>query len=206
MRKILLFGLIIIGFARTQDLELKTPEGSLKITLSNKSYFLEGDGQLKTAALIGNIEAKLDYLEEMYLAKLKKSDRLIIESLLNEIHFLLSLFPEDYYVIITPYLPIPEPPPIYPMSERDFTILLSRLQTESFSDDQLSIVRTAANSNFFLVGQAETVLDVFSFEDDKLEAVRILYPQVLDKENSFKLYGKFTFSDSKEELAEILRR
>jgi len=54
------------------------------------------------------------------------------------------------------------------------------------------------------VSQLLQVLPQFQFSKDKLEAVRLLWSRVLDKQNGFQLYNAFQFSNDKEELKRIL--
>jgi hypothetical protein len=204
MKPIIACGLIITGLLYAQELKLNTQKGQCKIALNDQSDFKPGKGQLETSILIKNIVARLDHLEKICNQNLEKEDRILAISLLDDLYFLIGLFPDNYHVVVAPYLPTPQPPPLYPISEHDFGALRFRLKAEPFSDDQLGIVRTVAISNYFLVAQVEKILSVFSFEDDRLQVVRTLYPRILDDENAFRLYGSFEFSDSKEELAKIL--
>ena len=50
------------------------------------------------------------------------------------------------------------------------------------------------------------ILKGFSFGDDKLDAVRTLWPRVLDRDNAFQLYGAFNFQGEKDELKQIIGR
>jgi hypothetical protein len=144
-------------------------------------------------------------IEELVFTKLTDSEYVTVAILLEEIRFLLELFPRNQRVVIAPYLPEPEPPLIYPMSDGDFSVLYNRVKNEAFADDKLNILRTAADENFFLVEQIEELLDLFAFEEDRLQVVRMLNHNMLDRENCYRLYSKFEFSDSKESLNRILR-
>ena len=185
------------------QVKLNTPDGSLNLILKDDAQNLVEQGQLSSSILIGNIVDRLNSLESVYTDKLRKSERFAIEALLTEIQFLINLFPKNYHVIILPYIPTPSY--FYLMSKNDFNILLHWLKNEPFSDDQLNMLCTAAKSNFFTIEQLERILDVFAFEIDRIEAVKIFYPKILDKENSFRLYSKFDFSKSKDELEALLQ-
>jgi len=66
------------------------------------------------------------------------------------------------------------------------------------------VLRDGARDDNFLVSQTKALLEQFSFSNDKLEAVRILWPRVLDRNNSFLLYEAFPFSSDKEKLRKII--
>lgn len=106
------------------------------------------------------------------------------------------------------YQPQPPPPPpapvVQPIGEARLRKLTEAMARESFPREKLSVLREAAGYDNFLVGQTRQMLEQFSFSNDKLEAVRILWPRVLDRNNAFQLYESFTFSSDKEKLRKII--
>lgn len=197
---IYVFSVILLSVYPGQ-LELVTESGAICITLHDEVEYLDEQGALKSQAVIENINARLTYLENVCLKKLEKDDYLVASLLLEETRFLLNLLPNNYFVVLTPHIPLA----VTPISNVHFSELIVRLEREPFSENRLMIIRTIARSNFFLVGQVEELLDYFIFEDDRIEAVRLLYPTIADNENAYRLYDKFHFSSSKEELATILQ-
>jgi len=193
----------VVSLSVAQHLELHTPDGSLIVSLDNEGLYWQEKAQLNSAVLIENIDERLSFIEGLVFTKLTDSEHVTVAILLDEIRFLLELFPRNQYVVVAPYLP--EPPLIYPMSDGDFSVLYNRVKDEAFADDKLNILRTAADENYFLVEQVEELLDLFTFEEDRLQVVRILNHNILDRENCYRLYSKFEFSDSKEFLNNILQ-
>lgn len=107
--------------------------------------------------------------------------------------------------------PHPQPPPpvrprpsLRPIADATLEALKGAIQKESFSDNRLAVLRQAVPANYFLVSQVQQLLALYTFSADKLQAMRLLKPRVLDPENAFKLYDSFTFSADKEELGRIL--
>ncbi len=90
------------------------------------------------------------------------------------------------------------------MNSSEFQRLLNNVKNESFADDQTSVVRIAARSKYFSISQLISLLDVFSFSDDKINVVQIVYPRVVDKENAHNLLGAFTYSDDKDRVEQII--
>ncbi|WP_224248072.1 DUF4476 domain-containing protein [Hyalangium gracile] len=109
-----------------------------------------------------------------------------------------------------PSQPQPPPPPpapvVQPISEGQLQQLLSSIQKESFGDGKLRVLETAVPTQYFLVPQVLKILQRFSFGDDKLDAVRMLWPRVLDRENAHQLYGAFKFEGEKDQLRNIIGR
>ena len=91
-----------------------------------------------------------------------------------------------------------------PMSSSEFQSLLNNVKNESFADDQTSVVNIAAKSKYFSISQLITLLEVFSFSDDKINVVQIVYPRVVDKDNAHNLLGAFTYSDDKDRVEQII--
>lgn len=91
-------------------------------------------------------------------------------------------------------------PEVFPMPPPAFGGLKDAIEEESFDDEKLAVLREAARHNVFLVDQAIQLIELFTFSDGKVEAGVILYPQVIDPENWFRVYGAYTFDSDKEEL------
>lgn len=104
-----------------------------------------------------------------------------------------------------PPLPQPQPQPtVQPITEAMLRSLVSAIRNEPFADDQLEVLEQAASSQYFLVSQVQQLLRLFSFSKDRLRAMRLLRPRLLDTENGFKLYESFEYSSDKDELKRIL--
>lgn len=100
----------------------------------------------------------------------------------------------------------PMPPQVQPISEGQLQNLLNAIAKESFGDGKVRVVEAAAPTQFFLVSQVQRILTKFSFGDDKLDAMRALWPRVLDRENSYNLYSSFNFQGEKDQLKQIIGR
>ncbi|HYO72395.1 MAG TPA: DUF4476 domain-containing protein, partial [Archangium sp.] len=101
--------------------------------------------------------------------------------------------------------PPPTPQPTaQPITESMLRSLLSAIRHEPFSDDQLSVLEEAVPTQYFLVAQAQQILRSFTYSSDRIKAMRLLRPRLLDLENGFKLYESFDHSSDKDELKRIL--
>ena len=81
--------------------------------------------------------------------------------------------------------------------------LVAAIRNEPFADDQLTVLEEAGPPVLPGVPD-EQVLRLFTSPRDRLKAMRLLRPRLLDMENSYKLYESFEFSNDKEELKRIL--
>ena len=100
--------------------------------------------------------------------------------------------------------PPPPQPTVQPITEAMLRSLVAAIRNEPFADDQLTVLEEAVPTQYFLVAQAQDLLRNFRFSNDRLKAIRLLRPRLLDLENSFKLYESFEHSSDKDELKRIL--
>ena len=90
------------------------------------------------------------------------------------------------------------------ISDRDFNDLISRIGKESFSDDKIRVLRTAARNYKFNVNQIVRIIGAYTYSEDKLQALQISYPECIDPQNGFRIIDAFTFSSDKEEADNII--
>lgn len=104
-----------------------------------------------------------------------------------------------------PSRPPPTPQPtVQPITEAMLRSLMAAIRNEPFADDQLLVLEEAVPTQYFLVAQAQQILRTFNFSSDRVKAMRLLRPRLLDLENGFKLYESFDHSSDKDELKRIL--
>jgi len=115
--------------------------------------------------------------------------------------------PQSNVIVTEPEIQTIQSVPTHePMNSSAFNQLVSNIDDEAFADDQLLYVRTAANSHYFSISQIEQLLDVFTFAEDKLACLRITYPKVVDKDNSFTIISHFTYEDDKKAAENIINQ
>lgn len=105
--------------------------------------------------------------------------------------------------------PAPPPPPgpgCAMMHGSRVSELAAAIQGESFSSGQLRVLGDFAQGSCFLVAHVERILPLFSFEEDKLKALQLMAPTLVDRQNAFRIYKLFTFDASKDQARQILAR
>jgi hypothetical protein len=98
----------------------------------------------------------------------------------------------------------PEHQAMKAMSESDFNMLMNKVKAESFSEDQLRVIRTATKNANYNVAQIVRMIDTMTYSDDKIEALRIMYPKVVDPKNNYQILDAMTYSADKEKAEEII--
>jgi hypothetical protein len=90
------------------------------------------------------------------------------------------------------------------MSQTIFNQYKSAIESESFSANKMEMAKQA--SKCFTVAQIKTVLDIFSFENDKLDFAKWAYSRCTDKDNYFTVNASLTYSSSKSELTKYINQ
>lgn len=101
-------------------------------------------------------------------------------------------------VIPVPVVPLPPVGP-QPLDDQAFNSLLKSVDDAPFSDDQLGLLKIAS-SGYFTCAQVGVLIDQISFSADKVEAVRILRPHIVDPQNAHILNEHLSFSDDRRKV------
>ena len=89
------------------------------------------------------------------------------------------------------------------MHHKDFKMMCEVVEDASFSDKMIGVIKVACISSYFTSKQCAQLLSMFSFENDKLKALKVLHPRMLDIDAK-PILKQFTFSDNKDKAIEIL--
>ena len=89
--------------------------------------------------------------------------------------------------------------------DRDFTAAKEQIKKEWFENTRLTIAKQIIDANNFRSSQVKEIVNLFTFENNKLEIAKYAYRKTVDKQNYFQVNDAFTFSSSKDELARFIR-
>ena len=89
------------------------------------------------------------------------------------------------------------------MSDKDFKVMCEVVDEASFNERKIGVIKVACISSYFTSKQCVKLLSMISFENDKLEALKVLHPRMLDIDAK-PILKQFTFSDNKDKAIEIL--
>ena len=116
--------------------------------------------------------------------------------------------PVNYQPPPPAYAPAPPPPPVaapQPIEHRRFEQLKRAIKAESFAQQKLGVLQTAASGSYFTIHQVGELVDLYTFAENKVQAVRLVRPHVVDPENAFNLGSHFTFSSNKDEVQKMFQ-
>lgn len=86
------------------------------------------------------------------------------------------------------------------MTDAAFNQLVSSVRSASFDEDKVGVVRDAARLNWFTTNQIASLMGLLSFDEGKIELAVAAFGHAVDPQNSFVLYKKLAFDDSREKL------
>lgn len=90
------------------------------------------------------------------------------------------------------------------ISNEDFEKLSSYVESVNMDDDRGTLIKVAVMGNNFTSEQCAKLLSFFSFDSNRVEALKVLRPYVVELKNSKAIVDKFTFSSNKDEAMKIL--
>jgi|GEM_PF-4206188 len=92
------------------------------------------------------------------------------------------------------------------MNPSNFTALLNQLRNETMDNTRMTLLRNAIETNRVNTQQSRQLMQLFDFDNDRVEAAKLLYPRCIDRNNFFQVLDAIEFSASKEALSNWLRQ
>ena len=92
------------------------------------------------------------------------------------------------------------------MRENDFSLVYKIVKNTSFDKNKIDIIRVACIGSNFSSKQCARLLSLLSFEDNKIKALEIIAPKLIDLDNYNKILREFSFSSNRNKAEKILMR
>ena len=96
------------------------------------------------------------------------------------------------------------------MRDNDFSLVYKVVKNASFDDKKIDIIRVACIGNYFSSKQCARLLarllSLLSFDDNKIEALEIIAPRMIENEYYNKILKQFSFSSNREKAMKILMK
>ena len=109
---------------------------------------------------------------------------------------------QDESPAVTPREPAAQECP--PMNVADYGRAKKSITNKSFADEKMTIVKQVLRANCLSVDQVIGFMELFSFEENKLEVAKAAYPKTTDQGNYYQVNDALTYSESVEELNRFL--
>lgn len=91
------------------------------------------------------------------------------------------------------------------MNSQLFNTFLNSVKKVPFKDDRMTLINTALASSDFTSGQCLQLTKLYTFDDDRMEIMKMMYPRIVDKEAFFTVISTLTFSSNKDEMNKFVQ-
>jgi hypothetical protein len=92
----------------------------------------------------------------------------------------------------------------WPMDQAAFANVKKSIAAKSFEDSKLTIAKQVTRSKCLLAKQVKEIMQLFTYEDSKLEFAKYAYDYTYDIDNYFMVNDAFEFETSIDELNEYI--
>ena len=92
------------------------------------------------------------------------------------------------------------------MRDKDFSMMYKIVKKASFNDNRIDIIRVAAIGSYFSSKQCAELLSLISFNDDKLKALEVMTPRIVDDKDVDRILKQFSFNRDKDKAMKILMK
>ena len=90
------------------------------------------------------------------------------------------------------------------MNDQLFQTFYKEMKNEPFKDDRMKLLNAAFAGSDFTSAQCLQLTKLYTFDDDRMEIMKIMYPRIVDKEAFFTVINTLTFSSSKEKMKDFM--
>ena len=91
------------------------------------------------------------------------------------------------------------------INDYEFSNVLRSMEKEWFENNRTKSASQIISTNYFTAAQVKQLLQLFTFENNKLDLAKQAYGKTVDQRNYFMIDDVFSFSSSKDELARYIR-
>ena len=93
----------------------------------------------------------------------------------------------------------------YSLDDVSFSKLYNKVRNASFDDNKFDLIEVASLGCYYSCAQAVSMMNIFTFGDSKMKALRMMAPHIVDLQNATIIYQQFSFESEKQKVGEILR-
>ncbi|HEY0676762.1 MAG TPA: DUF4476 domain-containing protein [Chitinophagaceae bacterium] len=90
------------------------------------------------------------------------------------------------------------------VSNETFQSMKYSLRRENFENTRMTVAKQMIDRNYFESSQVRELLQLFSFENNRLELAKHAYRNTIDRKNYYAVFDVFSFNSSKEELSRYI--
>lgn len=92
------------------------------------------------------------------------------------------------------------------MDRTVFDRFLQTMKNASFDSNRTKQIEASVLTTSFTSEQCLKLFNTYSFDNERIKFLKIIYPRIVDKQNFFIVIDKLTFSSSKNEMNEFVKK
>lgn len=90
------------------------------------------------------------------------------------------------------------------LSDEAFSILYNKVRDANFDNDKKNLIEVASLGCFYSCAQCAQILKTFSFDDEKMNVLKLMAHRIVDPQNVYTICQQFTFDDAKKKAARLV--
>ena len=91
------------------------------------------------------------------------------------------------------------------MNDRMLQSAKETIRRESFDKDKATMAKQIISNNTLYASQVKEIMQLFAFDDAKLDFAKFAYSRTTDRNNYFIVYDMFSFRTNKENLMNYIQ-
>ena len=91
------------------------------------------------------------------------------------------------------------------MNSQLFNTFLNSVKKVPFKDDRMTLINTALASSDFTSGQCLQLVKFYTFDNERMKIMKMIYPRIVDKEAFFMVINSLTFSSNKKKMYDFVK-
>ena len=91
------------------------------------------------------------------------------------------------------------------MKDQIFKKFFDSVKNEPFEKDRMGLITTALANSDFTSEQCLQLVKFYTFDNEPLKIMKMLYPNIVDKEAFFTVIGTLTFSSNKTKMNDFIK-
>ena len=91
------------------------------------------------------------------------------------------------------------------MSDQLFKKFLDSVKNEPFDKDRMGLITAVLTNSDFTSEQCLQLVKFYTFDNERLKIMKMMYPNIVDKEAFFMVTATLTFSKNKTQMNDFIR-
>ena len=91
------------------------------------------------------------------------------------------------------------------MNDQLFQTFYKEMKNEPFKDDRMKLLNAALAGSDFTSAQCLQLTKLYTFDDDRMEIMKMMYPRIVDKGAFFTVIATLTFSSNRDEMNKFVQ-